>query len=229
MNHAYEGRIPTQKLMAMAAAASLNNPHTTWLSDTGASNHITSDLANLAIHNEYHGQDQVAVGNGTGLNIAHIGSNKIPYGSSSRAMNTILHCPSVAANLLSVYQFTRDNNCYFIFFSDCFYVKDLSMGRTLFCGKSENGLYPFHIHNQISTKSSHLFAFVGVRVGAPVWHSRLGHPASNTLLRLISNKCLPISGKSSNHFCNSCPLGKSTKLPFHLSDSISKFPLELVH
>ncbi|KAL4600507.1 hypothetical protein ACB092_11G203400 [Castanea dentata] len=66
MNHAYEGRIPTQKLMAMAAAASLNNSQTTWLFDTGASNHITSDLANLAIHNEYHGQDQVAVGNGAG-------------------------------------------------------------------------------------------------------------------------------------------------------------------
>ena len=151
MNHAYEGRIPTQKLMAMAAAASLNNPHTTWLSDTGASNHITSDLANLAIHNKYHGQDQVAMGNGAGLNIAHIGSNKIPHASSSLAMNNILHCLSVVANLLSVYQSTRDNNCYFIFFSDCFYVKDLSMGRTLFCGKSENGLYPFHIHNQIST------------------------------------------------------------------------------
>ena len=220
MNRAYEGRIPTQKLMAMAAAASLNNPHTIWLSDTGASNHITSDLANLAIHNEYHGQDQVVVGNGASLNIAHIGSNKIPHGSSSLAMNNILHCPSIAANLLSVCQFTHDNNCYFIFFSDCFYVKDLSMGGSLFCGKSENGLYPFHIHNQISTKSSRPFAFVGVRVGAPVWHSRLGlgHPASNTLLRLISNKCLPMSGKSSNHFCN-----------FHLSDSISKFPLELVH
>ena len=66
MNHAYEGRIPTQKLMVMAAASSLNNPHTTWISNIGASNHITSDLANLAIHNEYHGQDQVLVGNGAG-------------------------------------------------------------------------------------------------------------------------------------------------------------------
>ena len=136
MNHAYEGRIPTQKLMAIATAISLNNSHTTWLSNTGASNHITLDLANLAIHNEYHGQDQVVVGNGAGLNIAHIGSNTIPHGLSSLAMNNILHCPSVTTNLLSVYQFTRDNNCYFIFFSNCFYVKDLSTGRTLFRRKS---------------------------------------------------------------------------------------------
>ena len=72
------------------------------------------------------------MGNGAGLNISHIGTNRFPHGSSSFAMNNILHCPSIAANLLSVYQFTRDNNCYFVFFSDCFYVKDLKTGKTLF-------------------------------------------------------------------------------------------------
>ena len=55
MNHAYEGQIPTQKLTAMATIASSNAHPTTWISDIGASNHITSDLANLVIHNEYHG------------------------------------------------------------------------------------------------------------------------------------------------------------------------------
>ncbi|GMY08566.1 putative transcription factor interactor and regulator CCHC(Zn) family [Fagus crenata] len=62
MNHAYEGRIPTQKLTAMVATASSNIPSTTWISDSGASNHITADLTNLAIHNEYQGKDHVAVG-----------------------------------------------------------------------------------------------------------------------------------------------------------------------
>ena len=38
-----------------------------------------------------------------------------------------------------------------------------------------------------------------------------------------------MNGTSSISFCNSCPLGKSTKLPFHLSDSISNSPLELIH
>lgn len=146
------------------------------------------------------------------------------------AKNNILHCPSVATNLLSIYQFTRDNNCYFIFPSHCFNVKDLkTAGKTLFQGKSKNGIYPFRIHHQIASKSGRPFAFVGVHVGAPVWHSRLGHPASNTLLNLISNQCLPMSGKSAIPFCNLCPLGKSTKLPFKFSDSISNSPLELVH
>lgn len=66
MNVAYEGRVPTRQLTAMAAAASFHNTPSTWISDTGASNHITADLANLAIHEPYNGNDRVAVGNGSG-------------------------------------------------------------------------------------------------------------------------------------------------------------------
>ncbi|KAA8528735.1 hypothetical protein F0562_036090 [Nyssa sinensis] len=200
MNHAYEGRIPTQKLTAMAVIASSNIPSTTWISDSGASNHITADLTNLAIHNEYQGKDHVAVGNGAGLTIAHTGSSKFTCGSSTFALKNILHCPSIAANLLSIYQFTRDNNCYFVFYSDCFYVKDVKTGKTLFRGTSEHGLYPFRIHTQISTKSGRPFALVGVRVSVPIWHSRLGHPANNTLSHLISNKCLLMHETASPDF-----------------------------
>lgn len=40
--------------------------------DNGASDHITSDLANLAIHEEYKGLDQlIIVGNGQLLKILH--------------------------------------------------------------------------------------------------------------------------------------------------------------
>ncbi|KAB5524276.1 hypothetical protein DKX38_022025 [Salix brachista] len=168
MNHAYEGRVPTQKLKAMAAIASSNNQPTTWISDSGASNHITSDLSNMDAHNEYHGKDHVAVGNGAGLTIANTGSSKITCGSSTFALKNTLHCPSIAANLLSIYQFKRDNNCYFVLYSDYFYVKDVTTGKTLFCGKSEHGLYPFRIHSQNSRKSSASFALVGVRVSAPI-------------------------------------------------------------
>ncbi|KAL5730067.1 hypothetical protein ACHQM5_002939 [Ranunculus cassubicifolius] len=66
MNMAYEGRVPTKKLTAMAASPSFNNGDATWYTDSGASNHITTDLANLAIQKEYKGNDEVAVGNGSG-------------------------------------------------------------------------------------------------------------------------------------------------------------------
>ena len=102
---------------------------------------------------------------------------------------------------LSVHQFTCNNKCFFVFFSDCFYVKDLESGKTLFHGKSDNGLYPLTIHNEISNKTSCPFAFIRVRVPTQIWNSRLAHPASNTLLQLVSNKSLPMKGSNSMSFC----------------------------
>lgn len=53
--------------------------------------------------------------------------------------------------------------------------------------------------------------------------------ASSTLAQLVSNKSSPIIGSSSMSFFHSCPSGKSSKLPFHLSDSIVSSPVELIH
>ena len=164
MNHVYERTIPAQKLMAMGDIASSNIPSSIWILDSGASNHITFDLTNLVIHNEYQVKHHVAVGNGASLTFAYTSSSKFTCGSLTFTLKNILHCPFIAANLLSIYQFTRDNNCYFVFYSDCFYVKDVKTRKMLFRGKSEHGLYPFRIHTQISTKSGHPFALVGVRV-----------------------------------------------------------------
>jgi len=48
-----------------------------WLLDSTASHYITSDLANLSIHSEYDGQDEVVLGDGTGSHVAHIGSTTV--------------------------------------------------------------------------------------------------------------------------------------------------------
>jgi hypothetical protein len=37
-----------------------------WYSDTGATDHITSDMDLLTMHEQYHGGDKVQVGNGAG-------------------------------------------------------------------------------------------------------------------------------------------------------------------
>lgn len=78
------------------------------------------------------------------------------------------------------------------------------------------------VNNGVST-------FVGVRVSDAIWHSRLGDPAFSVLRSLVSQNKLPLTGKATYDFCSSCPLGKSRKLPFNLSSSMSSFPLELIH
>jgi len=48
-----------------------------WYPDTGATNHVTADLANLNLHTDgYTGTDQLHVGNGQGLPISHTGTSK---------------------------------------------------------------------------------------------------------------------------------------------------------
>ena len=89
-------------------------------------------FTNLAIHNEYQGKDHVVVGNGAGLNIAHTGSTKFTCGSSTFALKNILLCPSIAANLLSIYQFTWIITVTLFFYFDCFYVKNVKTGKTFF-------------------------------------------------------------------------------------------------
>nr|KAJ0194424.1 hypothetical protein LSAT_V11C800397680 [Lactuca sativa] len=48
-----------------------------WYIDTGATDHLTSDLDRLSVQECYNGKDQVQDANDTGLNISHIGHSKI--------------------------------------------------------------------------------------------------------------------------------------------------------
>ncbi|GKV40665.1 hypothetical protein SLEP1_g48274 [Rubroshorea leprosula] len=60
-----------------------------WLIDSGANNHITNDLANLALHSEYDGPEELQIGDGSGLEITHIGEESSHGGNSaSRAKQT---------------------------------------------------------------------------------------------------------------------------------------------
>uniref|UniRef100_A0A2N9GZQ2 Reverse transcriptase Ty1/copia-type domain-containing protein n=1 Tax=Fagus sylvatica TaxID=28930 RepID=A0A2N9GZQ2_FAGSY len=50
------------------------SPDPNWYTDTGATHHLTSDFGNLNMRSkEYHGLEQIRVGNGKGLSIHHIG------------------------------------------------------------------------------------------------------------------------------------------------------------
>uniref|UniRef100_A0A2N9I2X8 Reverse transcriptase Ty1/copia-type domain-containing protein n=1 Tax=Fagus sylvatica TaxID=28930 RepID=A0A2N9I2X8_FAGSY len=82
MNFAYQGKNPTTKLAAMASASNLHYTQNTesWLTDTGATDHITANANNLSPQAPYQGQEQVSVGNGQNLPIQNIG---FTYGEDS--------------------------------------------------------------------------------------------------------------------------------------------------
>uniref|UniRef100_A0A2N9FW57 Reverse transcriptase Ty1/copia-type domain-containing protein n=1 Tax=Fagus sylvatica TaxID=28930 RepID=A0A2N9FW57_FAGSY len=77
MNFAYQGKNPTTKLAAMASASNLHYTQNTetWLTDTGATDHITANSNNLSLQAPYQSQEQVSVGNGQNLPIQNIDNN----------------------------------------------------------------------------------------------------------------------------------------------------------
>jgi hypothetical protein len=83
MDFAFQGRHPPAQLAAMTAytpdTPEVEQP---WYLDSGANNHVTSELEKLSLQQPYQGTDQVTVGNGGGLQIANTGSSLITTPSS---------------------------------------------------------------------------------------------------------------------------------------------------
>ncbi|KAJ4711692.1 Retrovirus-related Pol polyprotein from transposon TNT 1-94 [Melia azedarach] len=125
------------------------NPETTidpaWYLDSGASNHVTNNLANLSIGSEFKGEEQLVVGNGCLLNITHIGYASLPTAHIQDIkhlhLKDILHVPAITKNLISVSKLISDNNINIIFDKHLCLIKDKLQGKTLLQGVAKDGLY----------------------------------------------------------------------------------------
>lgn len=112
-----------------------------WLMDSGASHHITSDPANLSMHSPYTGGDDVVIADGQRLQITHTGSSFIPSPHRRLTLSNILRVPSIANNLISAKRLCTDNHVSVEFFPDNFQVKDLNSGVPLMRENSKSGGY----------------------------------------------------------------------------------------
>ena len=161
-----------------------------WLLDKGASHHIASDLSNLSLHTSYQGGDDVMIGNGTGLPITHTGSIKLPSSSRSLTLNNVMCVPSMKKNLISVNKLCKTNNVMVQMCPSDFRVKDLRTGETLLNGQASKGVYEWPTES--SSSFNNVLAFSCFKTSKSGWHSRLGHPNSQTLNHMISIFHLPV-------------------------------------
>jgi hypothetical protein len=202
-----------------------NDPN--WYTDTGATHHLTSNLANLNVHSkEYLGSDQIWVGNGKGLSVAHTGTTTLSTPHSSFLLKNVLHVPKITKNLIYVQKFTCDTNTFMEFHPSYFLVKDRLTKKLLHTGPSKHGLYAF----TTSSPSTNPLALIGECASIDRWHSRLGHPAFKVVSRILSKFSLPIVRNNNGHMsCPACLSSKSKQLSFSPSPTRVNNPLELIY
>ena len=128
MDFTYQGRHPPSKLAAMASSTHNNLSSHYWISDIGATDHFTPNLANIQHPIEYTGTYRVIVGNGNTLPITHIGHAQLRASKYLFALRHTLRVPNMKSNLLSVYKCCKDNNYSLMLLSSQF--------RTYLRGKS---------------------------------------------------------------------------------------------
>ncbi|GJX00216.1 hypothetical protein Tco_0184129 [Tanacetum coccineum] len=104
----------------------------TWHMDTGASSHLNFNASNLSTIFDKRLFLSIHVGDGKSIPVTNIGHSIIPSH----------HRPLHLHNLISVRQFTRDNNCTIEFDAFGFSVKDYLTRHILLRCDSSGDLYP---------------------------------------------------------------------------------------
>lgn len=124
-----------------------------WYADSGATAHVTNDISNLQVSAPYSGSEQLQVGNGNVLSIAHVGNSCYKPTTSTRSLllSDVLHVPGITKNLVSISKFTKDNHVFVELHPDFCCVKDITTHKMLMRGALDKGLYQLDIaavHNQ---------------------------------------------------------------------------------
>lgn len=203
-----ESRMPNKPSSHLANTTS--PPSQPWLVDTGTTHHLTADLDNLAIHSEYHGPEEVTVGNGSKLPISSVGSSSFKIANKQFHLNDILHVPTATQNLLSVSSFTQSNNVSVEFFPNYFLVKDLATKEVLFQGPNDGGLYSLPLDTSVQK-------LVQANVASlSTWHARLGHASFPTVRKALQN-CDIAAPNNKKSLCHACSVSKIQQFSFPVS------------
>jgi hypothetical protein len=185
--------------------------------DTGASSHMTSHDGTLSHSSipRYPSPTSIVVGNGSLLPVTATGSTHL----GSLTLNNVLVSPQLIKNLISVRQFTIDNNCFVEFDRYGCSVKDLPSRSVIIRCNSSKPLYPLKLpvaHSLVASSTS-----------ASLWHRRLGHPGREALSKLTS--AILGCNKSLESLCHACQLGRHVRLPFNPSVSRASNNFDLIH
>ena len=163
-----------------------------------------------------HSPSSIVVGNG---NLVPVTSTGTAHLSDNLHLNNVLVAPNLIKNLISVRQFTIDNNCTVEFDPFGCSVKDLPTRSEIVRCDSSGPHYPLHLPASALLASS----------PSSLWHQRLGHPGSEALSKLAISSVIKCNATTIDGLCHACQLGRHIRLPFHASSSRATHNFQLIH
>lgn len=110
--------------------------HSTWILDSGATDHI---VCSIEFFNDFRTAQgaEVSLPTGKSIPVEHIGSVKL---NEKLWLKDVLHIPSFKFNLISVSKLLQDTSCNLIFTPGQCLIQD-TLGKTVGSAKETDGLY----------------------------------------------------------------------------------------
>lgn len=189
-----------------------------WVLDSGATDHICTNISKMTNLYKCPAPIQVNLPNGHTVLVDQIGTVAL---QTNIILHTVLYIPEFAYNLISISILTKATLHSIIFTHDrCFY-QDLNVKAAF--GTLHHGLYLFIPAPNTSTSSTVLSNSSNTHL----WHARLGHSSLQVLKRIPFLS----SVIECNQFnkCTICPMAKQTQLPFPSSNSHAINAFDLIH
>ncbi|KAL1108514.1 hypothetical protein V6Z11_D03G115100 [Gossypium hirsutum] len=190
---------------AAASLAGMVDIGNRWIIDTGATDHILSDLHFLespvacAL-----GSPCVRLLNGSSVSVTHVGTCTV---LPNLHLTRVLYVPNFRYNILSVSKLTTDLNCMVSFYPHFCLIQDLSSGKMRGIGKVRGGLYFLDPSQQTLVIPPSSIAANASIDSFFLWHTRLGHASISRLNKAPNFPCT-VSDVDSIHKCSVCPLAK---------------------
>ena len=204
-----------------AALANPSPPSTSpsWIADSGASSHMTSNPRVFTSYDPSPGSSKVQTASSDLLTVAGIGRVAL---TPSLHLSRVLHVPRLVVHILSLNKLVRDLDHDLTFNSHSCFYRDKVSGRMTTLAKEHQGLYL--VRPPPST-------FVAAAVYSPshdrLWllHRHLGHPYFSTLRALFPRL---LHGQPVDRFvCHACRQEKHHRVVYPPSRTAS--PFSLIH